>query len=145
MISVTREHVIAAAHRLYDYNGRCERLHGHNYRIALTLDAPGLDALGMVADFSVIKKVLFAALDEEWDHRTLLYVKDPLCARLAAILDDGSIRPVPFNPTAENMAAWLGETFFPAVLRHAGMDAGVRPAAVRVHETDGSCALWSRD
>ncbi|MBO4313331.1 MAG: 6-carboxytetrahydropterin synthase, partial [Desulfovibrio sp.] len=70
---------------------------------------------------------------------------DPLCAQLAAILDDGSIRPVPFNPTAENMAAWLGETFFPAVMRRAGMDARVRPAAVRVHETDGSCALWSRD
>ena len=41
MISITREHVIAAAHRLFDYCGRCERLHGHNYRIRVTLTAKG--------------------------------------------------------------------------------------------------------
>lgn len=144
MLQITREHVIAAAHRLYDYEGRCERLHGHNYRICVTLSAPQCNRLGMVADFADIKATLFGALDAAWDHRTLLYTKDPLCARLAAILDDGSLCAVPFNPTAENMATWLGEVFFPAVLRDSHMPQDLVIEAVVVHETEGSAACWSR-
>ena len=109
MISITREHVIAAAHRLFDYCGRCERLHGHNYRIRVTLTASAMNSLGMVVDFADVKKVLFGALDEAWDHRTLLFSEDPLCGHLQSVLDDDSLRPVPFNPTAENIARWCTE------------------------------------
>lgn len=144
MMQITRAHSISAAHRLYDYDGRCERLHGHNYRIEATLSAPRLNRLGMVVDFAEVKKTLFEALDAAWDHRTLLFTQDPLCARLAAALDDDSLCPVPFNPTAENMAAYLGEEFFPAVLRQAGMPEELRVDAVVVHETEGSAARWSR-
>ena len=51
MMEITREHVISAAHRLYEYGGRCERLHGHNYRILVTLTADRMNELGMVVDF----------------------------------------------------------------------------------------------
>ncbi|MBO4301677.1 MAG: 6-carboxytetrahydropterin synthase [Desulfovibrio sp.] len=145
MLQITRDHVISAAHRLYDYDGRCERLHGHNYRIEVTLSAPALNRLGMVVDFAEIKKTLFAALDAAWDHRTLLYSKDPLCVHLAAVLDDASLCPVPFNPTAENMAAWLGEHLFPSAMREHGMPEGIRVDSVVVHETEGSAARWSRE
>ncbi|MBQ9452645.1 MAG: 6-carboxytetrahydropterin synthase [Desulfovibrio sp.] len=144
MMQITREHVISSAHRLYDYDGRCERLHGHNYRIEATLSAPQVNRLGMIADFAEIKKILFGSLDAVWDHRTLLYTKDPLCAKLASVLDDDSLCPVPFNPTAENMAAYLGEEFFPSVIREAGMLEDLRIDKVVVHETDGSSACWSR-
>lgn len=145
MLAVTRQHTLAAAHRLYDYNGRCERLHGHNYRIEVTVSARGLNALGMVVDFADIKRQLLDALDQAWDHRTLLYDRDPLCAQLSAILDDGSICAVPFNPTAENMAAYLGEVFFPQVLRQSGLPQDLRVDSVAVHETEGSQARWSRE
>ncbi len=146
MMHITRRHCISAAHRLYDYGGRCERLHGHNYQICLTLSAPELDELGMVADFGEVKQLLFGALDEAWDHRTLLYDKDPLCARLQALLeDDGSICPVPFNPTAENMAAWLATDFFPAVLERTGLGRRVFVRRVTVYETENNCASWEKD
>ena len=144
MLQITRKHVFAAAHRLYDYEGQCERLHGHNYRVEVTLSAAALNRLGMVMDFAEVKEVLFGALDACWDHRTLLFERDPLCGSLGALLADGSICPVPFNPTAENMAAYLGENLFPEVMRRRGLD-GVRLDAVTVHETDHSAARWSRE
>lgn len=143
MITVTRETTIAAAHRLFEYGGRCERLHGHNYRIHLTLVSEELDFLGMVVDFGIIKSVLFGALDAAWDHRTLLFVDDPLCAKLQAIEDDGSVCPVPFNPTAENMASYLGKVFFPAEMKKASLPACVSVASVTVYETERSWATWS--
>ncbi len=142
MMHVTRRHTISAAHRLFEYNGRCERLHGHNYRIEITVGADSLNRLGMVIDFGDVKKVLCGALDAAWDHRTLLYDRDPLCRQLMEITGDGSVCPVPFNPTAENMAAWLGTELFPAELARAGFS-NARVCAVTVCETDGNSATWS--
>ena len=144
MMYITRQHTISAAHRLFEYGGRCERLHGHNYKICLTLAAASLNELGMVLDFGDVKKLLFSALDEAWDHKTLLFSKDPLFLALEPILQDGSLCPVPFNPTAENMAAYLATTFFPELLRSAGIDAQVCVHAVTVYETDNNCATWQR-
>ena len=109
MMYITRQHTISAAHRLFEYGGRCERLHGHNYKICLTLAAGSLNELGMVLDFGDVKKLLFSALDEAWDHKTLLFSKDPLLLALEPILQDGSLCSVPFNPTAENIARWITE------------------------------------
>lgn len=144
MMEITREHVISAAHRLYEYGGRCERLHGHNYRILVTLTAHRMNELGMVVDFVEVKRVLFGALEEAWDHRTLLFRDDPLSGQLSALLTDGSVRVVPFNPTAENMAAYLAQTLFPKAMAGAGMK-GVRVSRVVVYETEGSQACWSAD
>ncbi|MBR6468659.1 MAG: 6-carboxytetrahydropterin synthase, partial [Desulfovibrio sp.] len=126
------------------YCGRCERLNGHNYRIRVTLTAGAMNSLGMVVDFADVKKVLFGALDEAWDHRTLLFSEDPLCGHLQSVLDDDSLRPVPFNPTAENMACHLGTALFPEAMARAGME-GVAVAAVTVYETDTSWATWSAE
>jgi len=144
MMEITREHVISAAHRLYEYGGRCERLHGHNYRILVTLTADKMNELGMVVDFVEVKRVLFGTLEEAWYHPTLLLEADPLARQLSDILDDGSVRVVPFNPTAENMAAYLAQTLFPKAMAAAGMS-GVRVSRVTVYETDGSSACWSAD
>lgn len=144
MMVITREHCIAAAHRLYEYGGRCERLHGHNYRIRISLTAEKLNALGMVVDFTEIKRVLFGALDNAWDHRTLLFSEDPLCRYLTSVLQDDSIRSVPFNPTAENMATYLGDVLFPEAMA-SGYMGDVRIVSVTVFETDQSFATWTRD
>ncbi len=143
-MQVTRRHTISTAHRLFEYNGRCERLHGHNYRIDISLTADSTNHLGMVIDFGDVKRVLCTALDAEWDHRTLLYDKDPLCLQLMELTGDGCVCPVPFNPTAENMAAYLATVLFPAELAKAGLDS-VRISGVTVFETDGNSATWSPD
>ena len=103
-----------------------------------------MNELGMVVDFVEVKRVLFGALEEAWDHRTLLFRDDPLSGQLSALLTDGSVRVVPFNPTAENMAAYLAQTLFPKAMAGAGMK-GVRVSRVVVYETDGGQACWSAD
>lgn len=144
MLSVTREHSFAAAHRLFDYNGQCERLHGHNYGISITLSQPELDSLGMVLDFAEIKNILLTRLDEAWDHKTLLYDQDPLTQQLIDILEDGSVCALPFNPTAENMAQYLGETFFPDILKEKGFPPNLEVTKVTVHETKNNYATWTK-
>ncbi|MDO4839463.1 MAG: 6-carboxytetrahydropterin synthase [Desulfovibrionaceae bacterium] len=144
MIHITCRHSIAIAHRIFEYDGSCERLHGHNYRIEIGISAGALDSLGMIADFRVVKKTLYQALDEAWDHRTLLQDKDPLCASLQKILTDGSVCPVPFNPTAENMAAYLATSLFPDALEKAGMGT-LKVCFVTVFETDKNSATWTSD
>lgn len=112
--------------------------------ILVTLTADRMNELGMVVDFVEVKRVLFGALEEAWDHRTLLFRDDPLSGQLSALLTDGSVRVVPFNPTAENMAAYLAQTLFPKAMAGAGMK-GVRVSRVVVYETEGSQACWSAD
>ena len=60
----------AAAHRLREYAGNCERLHGHNWRIDVVLRAPALDSLGMVIDFRDAKRLIEDIL-RGYDHQYL--------------------------------------------------------------------------
>ncbi|MBQ7456245.1 MAG: 6-carboxytetrahydropterin synthase [Desulfovibrio sp.] len=146
MITITRHHTFSAAHRLYHYTGQCEQLHGHNYDVDIRLSCDAndaLDAQGMVLDFAQMKSVLCAALDRMWDHKTLLYDRDPLAKSLANLLQDDSVCSVPFNPTAENMATYLGREFFPRILQQAGISHLI-VLAVTVFETANNSATWEK-
>jgi len=80
----------ASAHTLRDYPGQCSRMHGHNWKLEVEVQARGLDGLGMAVDFKVVKQTA-KALTDQLDHR---YIND--------------IPPFDVhNPTAENIAAWL--------------------------------------
>ena len=70
MFEVRVEKTIACAHRLFDYNGPCESLHGHNYRIEVAYTGTELDRFGMLVDFTDIKKAFNAVLDT-LDHTYL--------------------------------------------------------------------------
>ena len=105
LFSVTRYHDISCGHRVVGHEGKCRNLHGHNYRIHFHCRSKGLDSVGRVIDFSVIKSALCQWLEDNWDHRMLIYDEDPL---LPSLLDlDETVVEVPFNPTAENMAWYL--------------------------------------
>ena len=54
-ITATRYHDFSTGHRVYGHESKCAHLHGHNYRIYLTVEADQLDTVGRVMDFSVIK------------------------------------------------------------------------------------------
>ncbi|MCE2713605.1 MAG: 6-carboxytetrahydropterin synthase, partial [Cryomorphaceae bacterium] len=101
-ITATRFHDFCAGHRVLGHENKCRHLHGHNYRVHFTIQAiDGLDSIGRVLDFSVIKTLLCDWLELNWDHKTLLYREDPLVKELQKITPD-DIVTVPFNPTAEN-------------------------------------------
>lgn len=106
-IEVVRYHDFSAGHRIVGHESKCQYLHGHNYRIHFTIQSQsGLDAIGRILDFSAIKTILCEWLEEHWDHKFLIWEKDPLLAGLASLSPD-SLVVLPFNPTAENMAHFL--------------------------------------
>jgi 6-pyruvoyltetrahydropterin/6-carboxytetrahydropterin synthase len=70
MFTIQVEKTIACAHQLVGYNGPCENLHGHNYRVLAIFKGDQLDECGMLADFAVVKKSFTAILDR-LDHAYL--------------------------------------------------------------------------
>lgn len=117
-ISATRYHDISCGHRVYGHESKCAHLHGHNYRVHFTVEAyrGGLDSIGRVMDFSVIKSRLCAWLEETWDHKFLICTDDPL-AEVLKRHDPEGVVVVQFNPTAENMARYLLHVVGPFALR----------------------------
>lgn len=125
----SRYHDISCGHRVYGHESKCAHLHGHNYRFHLHCQANTLDRLGRVIDFSVIKERLCVWLENEWDHRFLMWDQDPALATLAAL--DSTVVPLPFNPTAENLAEYLVCVIGPRQLK----GTGVRLSRVTIEET----------
>jgi 6-pyruvoyltetrahydropterin/6-carboxytetrahydropterin synthase len=102
MYLVTREIRFCYGHRLLEYAGKCRYLHGHNGRAVISLAADRLDKLGMVMDFSDIKRVVSAWIDDQLDHKMLLNRKDPIVPLLQQ--QGEPLFLMEANPTAENIA-----------------------------------------
>lgn len=111
----------AAAHRLREYQGDCENLHGHNYRVEVAVRAEELDRLGLVMDFREIKRLLKGMMDG-LDHTYLNEL--PAFAEI--------------NPSAENIARHIYETL------ETQLTAPARMAAVTVWENDTSCVTFEK-
>ena len=115
MFEVCVEHTFAAAHALRNYHGKCENVHGHNYKVQIRVCGPELDEAGMLADFVILKKLLRAAT-ERLDHQFL-----------------NEIEPfTKINPSAENIARYLYDEI------HAGLhtENAAELDEVKVWETD---------
>jgi 6-pyruvoyltetrahydropterin/6-carboxytetrahydropterin synthase len=92
MYEVSVDETFAAAHNLRNYKGKCEDLHGHNYKVRVTLAGPELDATGLLYDFVHLKQVIQGVI-RSLDHKYLNELK-------------------PFdvlNPSAENIARHIYE------------------------------------
>jgi 6-pyruvoyltetrahydropterin/6-carboxytetrahydropterin synthase len=112
-----RYHDISCGHKVYGHESKCAYLHGHNYRIHFEIQG-NIDSIGRVLDFSVIKKKLCNWLEENFDHRFLVYENDPDALKLQAI--DATVFILNFNPTAENIAKYLVEEIAPIQLKGTG-------------------------
>lgn len=119
--ALTVRSTFAAAHYLREYAGNCERLHGHNWRVEVTVESPVLDGRGISLDFREIKAALNELLSR-FDHRCLNDVP-PF---------DGK------NPSSENLALHLFEELAKTV------PGPVRVARVAVWESDDARAEYSR-
>lgn len=118
-MKLRREFTFDAAHNLVAYHGKCERLHGHTYRLRVTLEGTP-DEEGMVLDFAELKSVVKRQVLDRMDH---------------AYLND----LVP-QPTAENLARWIfGELEGPLGRPNCGL------TEVEVFETADSSAVFSRE
>jgi 6-pyruvoyltetrahydropterin/6-carboxytetrahydropterin synthase len=121
MFEISVDESFAAGHSLRNYRGKCEKVHGHNYKVRVTLEGETLNAAGLLVDFTELKRVLHAVI-ERLDHEFL-----------------NDIPPFDqLNPSAENMAKY----FHDEISRGLAAEAGVRVASVRIWETDTSIATY---
>ena len=141
MIRVTKEFHFCAAHRLENYNGKCASLHGHNYRVLLTLG--GKINAGMVQDFGDIAK-RFAVCIDGMDHAFIISEQDkilfPAIEELCQRGIVGKVFVMPEKITAENLATYL---FNQAVILFE-MSWLVFVHSVTVYETDTCFATVER-
>lgn len=131
---ITRRLEFDAGHRLLGHEGKCRNLHGHRYAVELTVKAyEGLDAVGRVIDFSVIKSVVGGWLDEHLDHGYIGQEGDELLEAASSV--GSKIHVVSFPPTAELLAAHL----FMIATDLLG-DFGILVVRVRLYETPNGWA-----
>ncbi|WP_303921346.1 6-carboxytetrahydropterin synthase QueD [Treponema berlinense] len=127
MFEVRIEDDFAAAHFLRDYNGKCENLHGHNYRVYVHVEGRTLDKGGMLLDFSFLKSALKEVL-RKIDHTNL-----------------NDIDFFDQNPSAERIAVYIYENLID-ILKEKGFDLSFssekRIKCVDVFETDRNRARF---
>ena len=124
MFEVTVEQTFAAGHALREYKGKCENVHGHNYRVQVTVEGEKLNRIGLLVDFVELKKAVREVIDR-LDHQ---FIND--------------LEPfTTINPSAENMAKY----FYDEVTRRLDINQGEAPSRVsqiKVWETDTSIAVY---
>lgn len=111
MYGLKTEAAFDSAHFLTDYYGKCENLHGHRWRVEVTLGTDELQREGtmrdMVLDFGVFKKAVREAA-EELDHVFLVEDGSLAPGTIAALESEGfTLKILPFRTTAENLARWF--------------------------------------
>jgi 6-pyruvoyltetrahydropterin/6-carboxytetrahydropterin synthase len=121
MFELTIEETFAAGHALRNYRGKCENVHGHNYRCQVSVEGAALDEIGLLVDFVELKRIVHTVLDR-MDHQWLN--EFPPFDKL--------------NPSAENMARYIYEEIAAALQARQG----VRLASVRLWETDTASVTY---
>ncbi|PYV25610.1 MAG: 6-carboxytetrahydropterin synthase QueD [Acidobacteria bacterium] len=120
MYEVSVEYTFAAGHALRNYKGKCENVHGHNYKVRVTIGGKELNSTGLLVDFVDVRDAIKALVDR-LDHRFLNDL--PPFDRI--------------NPSAENIAKYFCENLEPQVHGQ-----GLRVEAVTVWETDITSATY---
>jgi 6-pyruvoyltetrahydropterin/6-carboxytetrahydropterin synthase len=121
MFEVSVEQTFAAGHALRNYKGKCENVHGHNFRVQVVIEGERLDEAGLLVDFIDVKAVMRSII-ERLDH---------------VFLND--IQPFDVkNPSAENIA----EYFYTEMTRGLNASVPVRIREVKIWETDLQSAAY---
>ena len=137
MYSLKTESAFDSAHFLTDYDGKCENLHGHRWRVVAYIEVEELQDSGtmkdMVVDFTVFKRDV-RALALELDH-TFIVEEGSLAPETVAALEGESFRLyfVPFRTTSENLAKYFFERL---------ADMGYPVSQIEMYETPNNCAVY---
>ena len=132
MFRITVEDSFAAGHALRGYRGKCENVHGHNYKVRVTLEGPALGSIGLLYDFKDLKEAIQCII-RKLDHQFM-----------------NNIPPFDVvNPSAENLAKYFCEEVGRVLAARPGTtDPGPNPGApcrvqqVTVWETDTTTATY---
>jgi len=121
MYELTVEQQFAGAHQLRGYKGRCENLHGHNWKVTVTVHAEHLDNIGLAMDFHELKALaqdVVGGLDHEFLNDVFPFTE--------------------INPSSENIAKYI----YDGMRKHLKEKSGVQMAAVTVWESETASATY---
>jgi 6-pyruvoyltetrahydropterin/6-carboxytetrahydropterin synthase len=141
VIRVTREFSFEMAHALKNYDGPCRNVHGHSYRLFVTLTGTPVTVAenpknGMVIDFTELKDIVLKKIISLFDHSVVVsndYGRDKMEMMKKTF---GNTVVVDYQPTCENLVADFAERLKDE------MPEGVKLHSLRLFETAKSCAEW---
>jgi len=140
-IRVTKQFSFEMSHALLNYDGLCRNIHGHSYKLQVTVLGepmlqPGDPKDGMVIDFSVLKKIIKEQLIEPLDHSLMI---NNLAAH-EKLVDLGELyerhHMVNFQPTSENLVTYIAQKLKDLLPKPLEL------CCVRLYETSSSYAEW---
>lgn len=142
MIRITKQFTFETAHALYGYDGKCRNVHGHSYKLSVTvigqpITDPNHVKYGMVIDFSDLKKIVNQEIVDQFDHATVFNKNTPhieLANEL--ILREHHVILVDYQPTTENMIVDFAEKI---ALR---LPKDVVLHSLKLQETESSFTEW---
>ncbi len=122
---ISKDFVFSAAHQIRFHGGKCERLHGHNWRVRVHVRASELNRIGMVIDFADLQKMV-AEVGSRLDHR--------------------NVNEVPPFDEVNTTAELIGRYFYTEVAKRlAGEGGRVSVSRVEVWENEGSLAVYREE
>ena len=141
-IRITKQFSFETGHALYGYDGKCRNVHGHSYKLSVTvIGIPNTDSnhvkFGMVIDFTDLKKLVKEEIVDIFDHATVFNKNTPHVELAKELADRGhNILLVDYQPTSEMMIIDFAEKIKKRLPGH------IQLHSLKLQETDTSYAEW---
>ncbi len=140
-IRLTKEFRFESAHVLLGYDGPCRNIHGHSYRMAVTvIGEPIIDVsspkLGMVMDFGLLKNIVNETIVTDFDHALIINDKSPGISEGTWHKVSEKLILVPYQPSCENLLTDFAERII------SKLPASAKLHHIRLDETPNSYAEW---
>lgn len=141
-IRITKQFSFETGHALYGYDGKCKNVHGHSYKLSVTvIGIPITDSenvkFGMVIDFTDLKKIVKEEIVDQFDHATVFNKNTPhLELANELITREHHVILVNYQPTSENMVIDFAQRI------KNRLASNIQLHSLRLQETDTSFAEW---
>ncbi len=141
-IRITKQFSFETGHALYGYDGKCKNVHGHSYKLSVTvIGMPIIDRsnvkFGMVIDFSDLKKIVKEEIVDVFDHATVFNQTTPHLELAMELRNRGhDVILVDYQPTSENMVV----DFADKIINR--LPVSVKLFSLKLQETETSFAEW---
>lgn len=141
-IRITKQFSFETGHALYGYDGKCKNVHGHSYKLSVTvIGTPIADKsnvkYGMVIDFGDLKKIVKEEIVDLFDHATVFNKNTPHIELAKELEDRGHhVILVEYQPTSENMVIDFAEKI------KSRLPKGIKLFSLKLQETETSFAEW---
>ena len=141
-IRITKQFSFETGHALYGYDGKCKNVHGHSYKLSVTVfGKPIADntnvKFGMVIDFSDLKKIVKEEIVNVFDHATVFNKNTPHVELAKELSDRGhNVLLVDYQPTSEMMIIDFANVIKQELPSH------IKLHSLKLQETDSSYAQW---